>query len=110
MAEGDRNDLTYQMDRIEEKVDNTFSEVGFLKREMQQMQSYNGPIGQMMQNMATNEQKVKSAHIRIDDHDKHIDKIRGTLWSIVWKVLLVGAAGGGTMIAVTELVLRFTGG
>ena len=110
MTDGDRNNLAHHLDRIETKVDDTFAEVGYLKREMQQMQSYNGPIGQMMQKMATNEQKVKSAHIRIDEHDKHIDKIRGTLWSIVWKVLLIGAAGGGTLLGAVEIASKLSGG
>lgn len=110
MAEGDRNDLAHHLTRIETKVEDTLSEVGHLKREIQQIQSYDGPIGQMMQKMATNEQRVKSAHIRIDDHDKHIDKIRGTMWSIVWKIIAVGAAGGGTAFAAVEIAAKLAGG
>jgi tetrahydromethanopterin S-methyltransferase subunit G len=110
MTDNEKIALAHHLERIEEKVDNTFAEVGHLKREVQQIQSYDGPIGQMMQKMATTEQKIKSAHIRLDENDKHIDKIRGTMWSIVWKILLVGAAGGGTVLAAAELGSKIFGG
>lgn len=90
------------LDRIEQKVDTTLSEV-------RQIQSYNGPIGQMMQKMASNEQKIKNAHVRLDDHEVHIEKIRGTLWSIVWKIVALGAVGGSTGYAVVFLAAKLAG-
>lgn len=99
MTADDRDHL----DRIERKVDITLSEV-------RQIQSYDGPIGQMMQKMASNEQRVKSAHIRLDDHEVHIEKIRGTLWSIVWKIIALGAAGGSTAFAAVSIASKLSGG
>lgn len=92
----DRNRLT----RIEQQLEALLAEVRSLRE-------FDGPIGQMISQMSANAQRMDAFEAKLEIHDKEIDKIRGNVWTLVWKVIAVGGTGGGAAYLLLEIVAKF---
>lgn len=77
-----------------------------LLSEVRGLREFDGPIGQMIAQMTINQQRIEEAHTRLDGHGKEIDKIRGNVWTLVWKIAAIGGGGGGLVFLLLELLLR----
>jgi tetrahydromethanopterin S-methyltransferase subunit G len=88
-----------RLERIEDKLDETLEE-------LKQVVAYDGPLGNMRSDISNHGTRIGATEHRLDGHDTHIEKIKGSHAALVMKIAGLGIGGGGIGYVLVEIIKR----